>query len=554
MLYPELELTKKDLAVYYQNVANRMLPLVNDHLLSVVRCPDGRTEGRKGKRNKNHWAKVFLRVCHWACLFDCRDLEHPDRIVMDIDPGEGVTFDHVKSAAVELKERLQSNGLHSLPLLTGGKGVHVVAPLIPKANWDLVHKFTQEIAKQMEEDDPDKYISQSAKAKRKDRIFIDYLRNSRGATAIAPYSTRNQKGAPVAAPVTWDELEKAEGPGEYNVKNMLERVKETDPWQESQKILIIAIGMTSTSHQLLFSLLILFVSLPLVRSRYEDRYNLNMLPWDLRPVQDFIGLWQMDRSSGNFKELPAPNLIDLAINPIPKFGARTVNITHTYFDAGRNVIRSDYGFMPVKNATRRDPRVHVAYLTTSSEGWSMMEQGFFKDGKLILHLKQFLKRSFGAGGAGGNLDIREFERQFELSGFHSMTLKVRAETSFQTESYTAWKIVGNVPPKVLPMGVSGRTGWIIGWMIGCITPGCCCTYEGDEAVAVVQRALGRIVPTVKGEQGRGGGGDELGGGRGKGRKEEEKHKGRGERVGGDVRGGHLSIGMVLLMKLTLSKR
>uniref|UniRef100_A0A183CAL4 ATP-dependent DNA ligase n=1 Tax=Globodera pallida TaxID=36090 RepID=A0A183CAL4_GLOPA len=269
VLYPELELTKKDLAVYYQKVANRMLPLVNDRLLSLVRCPDGRTEGRRGKswyekhcRNfpdvmklvnvketrtsgqKSSYACVtglasliagvqmgVLEFHIWGSRFS--DLEHPDRIVMDIDPGEGVTFDHVKSAAVELKERLQSKGLQSLPLLTGGKGVHVVAPLIPKANWDLVHKFTQDIAKQMEEDDPDKYISQSAKAKRKDRIFIDYLRNSRGATAVAPYSTRNQKGAPVAAPVTWDELEKAEGPGEYN--NMLERVKEPDPWQESQK-------------------------------------------------------------------------------------------------------------------------------------------------------------------------------------------------------------------------------------------------------------------------------------------------------------------------------
>uniref|UniRef100_A0A183CAL5 DUF1794 domain-containing protein n=1 Tax=Globodera pallida TaxID=36090 RepID=A0A183CAL5_GLOPA len=305
--------------------------------------------------------------------------------------------------------------------------------------------------------------------------------------------------------------------------------------------------MTSTSHQLLFPLLLLFVSLPLVRSRYEDRYNLNMLPWDLRPVQDFIGLWQMDRSSGNFKELPAPNLIDLAINPIPKFGARTVNITHTYFDAGRNVIRSDYGFMPVKNATRRDPRVHVAYLTTSSEGWSMMEQGFFKDGKLILHLKQFLKRSFGAGGAGGNLDIREFERQFELSGFHSMTLKDGLDYWLDDRLHYAGLLLN-----IRYTGEEGlsRTVTASSTAMRRHAP----LIEGDEAVAVVQRALGRIVPTVKGEQGGGGGGDELGGGRGKGHKEEEeKDKGRGERVGGDGRGGHC-IWMVLLMKLTFSKR
>lgn len=172
--------------------------------------------------------------------------------------------------------------------------------------------------------------------------------------------------------------------------------------------------------------------------RVENRYDLNMLPWDLRPVQGFIGLWQKQRHTGNARDMPPPDLIDFAINPIPKFGARTVNITHTYFDVDKHVVRSDYGFMPVKNATRRDPRVHVAYLTTSSEGWSMMEQGFVKDSKLIFHLKQFLRRSIGAGSSGTELDIREFERQFELIDFHTMSLKIRAETSVQTESYTAF--------------------------------------------------------------------------------------------------------------------
>ncbi|CAK5008907.1 unnamed protein product [Meloidogyne enterolobii] len=185
------------------------------------------------------------------------------------------------------------------------------------------------------------------------------------------------------------------------------------------------------------SLIVLILPL-LVVCRVEDRYDLSLLPWDLRPVQQFIGLWQKERHTGFFKDLPPPDLIDFAINPIPKFGARTINFTHTYFDAEKKVIRSDYGFMPVKNATQRDPRVHVAYLTTSSEGWSMMEQGFFKDGKLIFHLKQFLRRTFGVGTKGSELDIREFERQFELHDFHSMELKIRAETSVQTESYVAY--------------------------------------------------------------------------------------------------------------------
>ncbi|KAL3117172.1 hypothetical protein niasHT_007575 [Heterodera trifolii] len=323
-----------------------------------------------------------------------------------------------------------------------------------------------------------------------------------------------------------------------------------------------------------FSLLLLFaflVILPPVCSRYEDRYNMNMLPWDLKPVQDFIGLWQMDRSSGNFKELPPPNLIDLAINPIPKFGARTMNITHTYLDSARNVIRSDYGFMPVKNATRRDPRVHVAYLTTSSEGWSMMEQGFFKDGKLIFHLKQFLKRSFGAG---SNLDIREFERQFELSGFHSMTLKVRAETSFQTEAYTACaaeiigesatKIIGDATKIVakgcqaknrlndrLDNGLQNVRLLLLNKRRSAETGGRAETasattmrrhaplISGDEAVTDVQRTTGEII-TAK---------IKLGEGRGKGSAEEKEEKRgkegkkRGHQIGRErEKAAHLSSG------------
>ncbi|KAI6213658.1 THAP4-heme-bd domain-containing protein [Aphelenchoides besseyi] len=172
-------------------------------------------------------------------------------------------------------------------------------------------------------------------------------------------------------------------------------------------------------------------------ARYEDRYDLNQMPFDLRPVQKFIGLWELESSNGRVRDLPAPSLIDFSINPVPKFGARSMNITHTYFDSSKNVIRSDYGFMPVKNATRRDPRVHVAYLTTSSEGYSMMEQGFSKDDKLIFHLKQFLRRSFDVGSSSGDLQIREFERQYELIDFHHMIMKVRAETAIDTENYVA---------------------------------------------------------------------------------------------------------------------
>ncbi|KAK5971235.1 DUF1794 domain-containing protein [Trichostrongylus colubriformis] len=171
-------------------------------------------------------------------------------------------------------------------------------------------------------------------------------------------------------------------------------------------------------------------------ANYADRYDRSKMPWDLRPVQNYIGLWSLTSTTGRSRDLPPPDQIDFAINPVPKFGARAINITHTYFQNGQ-VVRHDYGYMPVKNATRRDPRVHVAYLTTSSEGWSMMEQGQVKGPQMTFHLKQFLRRSFDVG-TRNDLEIREFERQFELPSYNQMVMRVRAETNMDTEGYTAF--------------------------------------------------------------------------------------------------------------------
>ncbi|CAI4222548.1 unnamed protein product [Auanema sp. JU1783] len=174
----------------------------------------------------------------------------------------------------------------------------------------------------------------------------------------------------------------------------------------------------------------------LVGARYEDKYDLNKMPFDLRPVQNIIGLWALDNINGRSRDLPPPDQIDYAINPIPKFGARAINITHTYY-RNDQVLRHDYGYMPVKNATRRDPRVHVAYLTTSSEGWSMMEQGQVKGEVMTFHLKQYLRRSFDVGSR-NDLEIREFERQLEQPNHDRLIMKVRAETNLDTEAYTAF--------------------------------------------------------------------------------------------------------------------
>uniref|UniRef100_A0A0K0FN43 DUF1794 domain-containing protein n=1 Tax=Strongyloides venezuelensis TaxID=75913 RepID=A0A0K0FN43_STRVS len=175
-----------------------------------------------------------------------------------------------------------------------------------------------------------------------------------------------------------------------------------------------------------------------VNCAFRDRYDFTRMPIDLTPVQAFIGLWQKERDEGIYKQLPPPDMIDFAIHPLPKFGARCLNITHTYYDKGGHVLRSDYGFMPVKNATRRDPRVHIAYLTTSSEGFSMMEQGFVKGNTILFHFKSFLPRSFDVENNGITLDIREFERKFELTDGRHMKMLIRAETAYSTEEYTSW--------------------------------------------------------------------------------------------------------------------
>ena len=168
----------------------------------------------------------------WGSRSD--DLERPDRIVMDIDPADDVTFGQVKEASIEIRDKMfKSLGLRTVPLLTGGKGIHVIAPLVPKAKWPEITEITRRIAVEMEQENPEKYISKSVKAKRKGLMFIDYLRNVRGATAIAPYSTRARNGAPVAAPVSWDELKNIDAPNVYNIQNMMERIKEADPWEES---------------------------------------------------------------------------------------------------------------------------------------------------------------------------------------------------------------------------------------------------------------------------------------------------------------------------------
>jgi bifunctional non-homologous end joining protein LigD len=162
--------------------------------------------------------------------------EKPDLITMDLDPGEDVEWGAVVEAALDLKSRLEAAGLAAFVKTSGGKGLHVVTPLEPKAGWAKVKGFAKTLATDMGKDEPDKYLAVATKAKRSGRIFVDYLRNGRGSTAVAPYSTRARAGATVSMPLEWSELSKIKGPAEFTVKNTPAHIeaRKFDPWADFQ--------------------------------------------------------------------------------------------------------------------------------------------------------------------------------------------------------------------------------------------------------------------------------------------------------------------------------
>ena len=238
IVFPELGLTKGALAAYYEALAPAMLPDLARRAISLVRCPQGRAKQCFFQKHDSgmfadsvHSVVVaesdgktepYLYVEDAAGLLACvqmgtiefhgwgsrvDDLERPDRLVIDLDPDEAVNFDAVKLAAQLVRDRLKARGLHSWPMLTGGKGVHVVVPLVPSAAWPEVKAWAKAFAEALEAEAPDAFVSVMSKAKRKGRIFVDYLRNQRGATAVLPWSVRAREGAGVATPVTWAQLE-----------------------------------------------------------------------------------------------------------------------------------------------------------------------------------------------------------------------------------------------------------------------------------------------------------------------------------------------------------
>lgn len=145
------------------------------------------------------------------------DVEKPDRLVFDLDPDVGLDFEAVRDAAFHFRDLLIDRGLESFPMVTGGKGVHVIAPLTPNAEWPVIRAFARHLALAAAEADSSRFTAALPKVQRKGRIFVDYLRNQRGATAVIPYCVRAREGAPVAVPITWTEMREIEGPARWHV-------------------------------------------------------------------------------------------------------------------------------------------------------------------------------------------------------------------------------------------------------------------------------------------------------------------------------------------------
>jgi bifunctional non-homologous end joining protein LigD len=260
--WPDVGVTKLDLAEYYVAVWEWIRPHILGRALSLVRAPEGvggetffqkhiaanvkSSPLRHAVAGKDHDVIAVETLDDLVALVQSGaleihvrgsrldSLETCDRIVFDLDPGEGVAWAQMIVAARETRARLQAEKLESFVKLSGGKGIHVVVP-IADADWETTKLFTQRIAAGMAADSPKLYLAKMTKSLREGRIFIDYFRNSREATSIAPYSTRARPGAPVSAPLTWERLSRTAGGNDFSVRDLAKRLQD-DAWADIGKV------------------------------------------------------------------------------------------------------------------------------------------------------------------------------------------------------------------------------------------------------------------------------------------------------------------------------
>ena len=262
--YPDLGFTKLDLALYYVSIADAVLPQLEGRPLTLVRCPDGIGGETFFQKHPGFWTPPQVRrfaspgeteeylfvdsvpglvALAQAGILEIHPwnsrvarLELPDQVIFDLDPDEALPFSRVAAAARRVRALLAERGLESFVKTTGGKGLHVCVPLLPERGWEELEEFTRAVALRLARDEPSAFTANMAKAQRKGKVYVDYLRNVRGANAVGAYSTRAREGAPVSVPVEWDELDRLSTPRDLTVAETPLRVlgyrkgRPVDPW------------------------------------------------------------------------------------------------------------------------------------------------------------------------------------------------------------------------------------------------------------------------------------------------------------------------------------
>jgi bifunctional non-homologous end joining protein LigD len=268
--YPDLGFTKVDLALYYVSIADAVLPHLDGRPLTLVRCPDGLGGETFYQKHPGFWtppqvrrfvvpgkAEEYLYVDSVPGLVALAQvgileihpwnsragrLEEPDQVIFDLDPDEALPFSRVAAAARHVRALLTERGLESFVKTTGGKGLHVCVPLELRHGWEELTEFTRAVAQRLARDEPETFTASMLKSHRKGKVYVDYLRNVRGANAVGPFSTRAREGAPVSFPVGWDELDRLSGPRDFTVAEVPLRVlgwtsgRAVDPWAQYRKV------------------------------------------------------------------------------------------------------------------------------------------------------------------------------------------------------------------------------------------------------------------------------------------------------------------------------
>jgi bifunctional non-homologous end joining protein LigD len=259
-------ITKEDLAAFYRSIAHFILPGLVNRPLMLLRCPQGdrgecffQKHISRGfppavrqiddRASGQRWVYIdglegliglvqmnALEYHVWGATVS--NLDRPDRVVIDLDPATGVPWARVVAGALELRARLTALKLCSFVRTSGGKGLHVVIPVRPATDWETARGFARALAEGVARDSPERYVAVAAKAQRSGKIFLDYLRNGRGATAVCSYSLRNRPGAPLATPLRWEELSRVRTPDQFRFANIQRRLARlvTDPWEEIDRV------------------------------------------------------------------------------------------------------------------------------------------------------------------------------------------------------------------------------------------------------------------------------------------------------------------------------